>query len=161
MSRIQKQSIQPWGNARSRYRHSCHESATASTRQDTKAAPIRGTVASASFSAEISVRSPRKLFICIIYKNVLWIKESEKKNYLILKTEALTVASTQSNTQFSECTSFLAEISVRSPQKIFILIIWKIFSGSKYPKNFLCDFEKGTITAPFSTVPHPVTSASV
>ena len=33
---------------------------------------------SASFLAEISVRSPRKLFIYIIYKHIFWIKVSKK-----------------------------------------------------------------------------------
>ena len=44
---------------------------------------------SASFLAEIPVRSPRKLFIFIICENVSWIKVSKKNDYLILKTEAL------------------------------------------------------------------------
>ena len=35
-------------------------------------------IPSASFSAEISVTSPRKLFIFIIYKILLWIKVSKK-----------------------------------------------------------------------------------
>ena len=39
--------------------------------------------------AEISVKSPRKIFIFIIWKNVFWIKVSKKMVYLILKTEAL------------------------------------------------------------------------
>ena len=34
--------------------------------------------ASASFFAELSVRSPRKLIIFIIYKNIFCIKVSEK-----------------------------------------------------------------------------------
>ena len=33
---------------------------------------------SASFLAEISVRSPRKLYIFMIYKNIFWIKVSKK-----------------------------------------------------------------------------------
>ena len=33
---------------------------------------------SASYLAEISVKSPRKLFIFIIYKNIFWIKVSKK-----------------------------------------------------------------------------------
>ena len=44
---------------------------------------------SASFSAELSVSSPRKLFIFIISKNIFWIKVSKKTFYLILKKEAL------------------------------------------------------------------------
>ena len=44
-----------------------------------------------SFSAEISVTSPRKLFILINSKNVFWIKASKKTIHLILKTEALHV----------------------------------------------------------------------
>ena len=36
-------------------------------------------VSSASFLAELSVRSPRKLFIFIIYKNVSWMKVSKNK----------------------------------------------------------------------------------
>ena len=34
-------------------------------------------VSSASFLAEISVRSPRKLFIFIILKNIFWLKVSK------------------------------------------------------------------------------------
>ena len=34
---------------------------------------------SASFLAELSVRSPRKLFIFIIKKNIFWIKVSKNK----------------------------------------------------------------------------------
>ena len=34
----------------------------------------------------------------------------------------------------------LAEISLRSPRKIFIFIIKKIFIGSKYPKNKFIKF---------------------
>ena len=44
---------------------------------------------SASFLAELSVRSPRKLVIFIIYKNIFWIKVSKKYFNLILKKEAL------------------------------------------------------------------------
>ena len=46
-----------------------------------------------SFLAEISVKSPRKSFIYIIYESIFWIKISKK--CLILKTEApiLTVRS--------------------------------------------------------------------
>ena len=41
------------------------------------------------FLAEISVSSPGKLFIFIIYKNLFWIKVSKKIFDLILKKEAL------------------------------------------------------------------------
>ena len=34
---------------------------------------------SASFLAEISVRSPQKLYIFFIYKNIFWLKVSKKK----------------------------------------------------------------------------------
>ena len=44
----------------------------------------------------------------------------------------------------STSASFLAELSVSSPQKIFILLSKKIFSGSKYPKNIFFNFEKGS-----------------
>ena len=41
--------------------------------------------------------------------------------------------------------SFLAEISVKSPRKLFIFITKKnIFSGSKYPRSNLFNFEKGS-----------------
>ena len=40
--------------------------------------------------------------------------------------------------------SFLAEVYVSSPRKSFLFITWKIFSGSKYPKNVLINFEKGS-----------------
>ena len=45
--------------------------------------------ASATFLAEISVNSPWKLVIFIIWKNLFWIKVSKKTFYLILKIEAL------------------------------------------------------------------------
>ena len=35
-------------------------------------------VCSASFFAEKSARSPRKLFIFVIYKNIFWMKVSKK-----------------------------------------------------------------------------------
>ena len=38
--------------------------------------------------------------------------------------------------------SFLAELSVRSPRKLFIFIILKKNCGSKYPKIKLFNFEK-------------------
>ena len=41
----------------------------------------------------------------------------------------------------------LAEISLRSPRKIFIFIIKYIFTGSKYPKNKSFNFENNC-TAP-------------
>ena len=44
---------------------------------------------SASFLAEISVSSPQKSFISIIYNSIFWIKVSKKIFDLILKTEAL------------------------------------------------------------------------
>ena len=47
-----------------------------------------------SFLAEIhlnSLRSPRKLFISTIYKNIFWIKVSKKRFYLILKKTSLVV----------------------------------------------------------------------
>ena len=44
---------------------------------------------SASFSAEISVTSPRKIFSFIVYKNYFWIKVSKRIVILVLKTEAL------------------------------------------------------------------------
>ena len=40
--------------------------------------------------------------------------------------------------------SFLAELSVWSPRKLFIFIILKKKSGSKYPKIKLFNFEKGS-----------------
>ena len=48
---------------------------------------------SASFLAEISVSSPRKLFIFIIQKILFWIKVSKKTFYFILKKEALLLRS--------------------------------------------------------------------
>ena len=41
------------------------------------------------FLAEMSVTSPRKLVIFIIFKKKIWIDVHLKKIYLILKTEAL------------------------------------------------------------------------
>ena len=46
----------------------------------------------ASFLAELSVRSPRKILIFIIYKKIFRIKVSKKIFYLILKKEALPLA---------------------------------------------------------------------
>ena len=49
--------------------------------------------ASASFLADISVRSPQKLFIVIIEKTSFLDQSIQKTCYLILKTEALHTAS--------------------------------------------------------------------
>ena len=46
-------------------------------------------LSSASLVAEISVSSPRKLFVFIILKTIFWIKVSRKIFYFILKKEAL------------------------------------------------------------------------
>ena len=61
-------------------------------------------VSSASFLAEISVQSPRKLFIFIIVKKNL-DQSIQKKNYFILKMEALLVRASD---------RVLADVSVRS-----------------------------------------------
>ena len=45
---------------------------------DESCALYSGIPYSASFLAEISVSSPRKLFIFIIYKNIFWLKVSKK-----------------------------------------------------------------------------------
>ena len=55
-----------------------------------------------------------------------------------------TVALARIVTYLVTSASFLAELSVSSPQKLFIFISRKIFSGSKYPKNILFNFEKGS-----------------
>ena len=57
---------------------------------------------SASVSAEISVRSPRKTILCLLSKTY-FLNQSIKKLNLILKTEALTMASMQK--YFSHCQS--------------------------------------------------------
>ena len=54
---------------------------------DTKASLVLRS--SASFLAELSVSSPRKLLIFIISKNIFWIKVSKKIFNLIFKKEAL------------------------------------------------------------------------
>ena len=48
-------------------------------------------ITSEVFLAEISLRSPRKLFIFIIYKNIFRIKVSKKTFYLILKKTSLPI----------------------------------------------------------------------
>ena len=55
------------------------------------------------------------------------------------------------------CTSVagLAETSLRSPPKLFIFIIKKLFIGSKYPKNKLFNFDK---TSLLCTLAYRVTS---
>ena len=45
--------------------------------------------ASGSFSAETSLRSPRKVFMFIIYRKYFLDQSIQKNNHLILKTEAL------------------------------------------------------------------------
>ena len=62
----------------------------------------RHVIISASFLAEISIRSPRKIFIFIIYKNVFWIKVSRKVCDLILKTEALVILASRHTHPLSE-----------------------------------------------------------
>ena len=49
---FEKQLIHPFRNIRSKYSHSCHESAGARTSQDTKAAPIQDTVASSQSNTQ-------------------------------------------------------------------------------------------------------------
>ena len=47
--------------------------------------------------------------------------------------------------QVSAC--FLDELLVKSPRKLFIIIIENIFSGSKHPKNILFQFENRSTVA--------------
>ena len=47
-------------------------------RLDDERAYVKALMVRASFSAEISVRSPRTLFIFIIYNNLFWIQVSKK-----------------------------------------------------------------------------------
>ena len=56
-----------------------------------------GVCISEVFKAEIPLRSPRKLFIFIIYKNVFWIKVSKKIFYFILKKSSLVCMLVQGN----------------------------------------------------------------
>ena len=46
---------------------------------------MRSYISSEVFLAEIPLKSPRKISIFIIYKNIFWIKVSKKRFYLILK----------------------------------------------------------------------------
>ena len=61
----------------------------------------------------------------------------------VAKTLGLSAASSK-NTECaatSASASFLAEISIKSPQKLLSFIIKNIISASKYPKNILLKFE--------------------
>ena len=73
---------------------------------------------STSFVAELSVRSPQKIFFSLSKKKNFWVKVSAKTIYLIFKTEAL--ANTEA---IAASVAVLAEIPLRSPRKIFIFII--------------------------------------
>ena len=99
---------------------------------------------SASFLAEISVRSLRKIFIFIIYKYIFRVKVSKKIFHLILKKEALSLL----QSWFVHLISFvyhivgvtngvavLAEISLKSPRKLFIFIIKKNIYRIKVSKK--------------------------
>ena len=103
---------------------------------------------SASCFAEISVMSPWKLFIFIILKKYFLDQSIKKIYYLILKTEALVAP-----TAWGVLTSadLLAEVSLRSPRKPFISIIWEIhFWDQSIQKNIKFHFEKnftGSIVA--------------
>ena len=90
----------------------------------------RGT--SASFLAELSVCSPRKLFIFIILKKYFLDQNIQKLFYLILKKEAL--RGTWACYFFAgEGQRFLfsRNIGYLTPK----LIYFHYLSGSKYPKN--------------------------
>ena len=61
----------------------------------------------------------------------------------------------------------LADISLRSPRKLLFLLSKNIFTGSKYPKNKLFNFEKNFTdhipvltrarqVRPFSQIKHPI-----
>ena len=50
-------------------------------------------LSSASLLAKISVRSPRRLFILIVYKTIFWIKVS-KKVFFVGETEAIVLSTT-------------------------------------------------------------------
>ena len=102
---------------------------------------------SASFLAELSVSSPRKLFIFIIYKNVFRIKSSKKIFYLILKKLHWSPASPYSVTLNlhnlkGAVLLFQPKYRLSHPEKYLFSLYNKIFSGSKYPKNILFNFEK-------------------
>ena len=78
---------------------------------------------------------PENYLIFTILKTLL-DESIQNTLYLTLETKALmhTIISA----------SFLAEVSVSSPRKLSIFLSKKIFSGSKYPKNILFNFEKGS-----------------
>ena len=86
---------------------------------------------SEAFSSEMSRRSPRKTFVITIKNSIYGIKASKKYTFdLILKKTSLLPGDRMkqlwigSRTRWrTNSASFLAEISVRSPRKIFIFII--------------------------------------
>ena len=60
-------------------------------------------ICSASFVAEILVRSPQKTVIFFILKKKFWIKVSKKIFYLILKKEALVICTTVLRHTYMQC----------------------------------------------------------
>ena len=91
------------------------------------ACTVRGHEEQCFFIAEISVRSPRKLFIFIIEKYICRMKVSKKNNNLILeKTSLLSTAETSSPTlreNLSRSTIALCNVNISF--------------GSKYPRQVL------------------------
>ena len=74
--RSQKYMVWTWRGART---DSFNGNASAHRHQTGPECTIAA-MCSASLLSEISVRSPRKLFVFIIYKSILWVKVSHKKN---------------------------------------------------------------------------------
>ena len=97
--------------------------------------------------AETSVRSSRKLFTFVIKCEIHRIKASQNGLFYFENKFTDPFASCFNIWFQAVClivlasAFFLAEISVRSPRKLFIFIICKNLSGSKCPKNTLFDFE--------------------
>ena len=78
------------------------------------------TVFSVAVLADVSVRSPRKLYIVVIYKEKKWVKVSKAFFYFILKTKSLTMSNSVTWKLHSCClaVSFVsADPSFISPRK--------------------------------------------
>ena len=80
-----------------------------------------------------------------------WNAEGKNEERNISRVETTTIKSKSKRLHFmvplsfshSQCFLF-SRIIGRSPQKLFIFISKKILTGSKYPKNILFNFEKGS-----------------
>ena len=76
-------------------------------------------------SSDISVTSPQELVIFIIKEtNISWMKVKPKKPNVILRLSSLPQGvQVYLHKLLKTSASFLAEISVRSPRKLFVFVI--------------------------------------